>query len=209
MCGINIVKNFSSIDEAIKNGLFKEFFCNTEGGRGLTFKSYINSIEIEGFEIFFGTFHKRFILNIVRDTRFYPLFVQKWCFSCWERDFSIYFFASTFLFGANFQKSFQIYQFQIFHIHKNWRRPLLYQVYIKAVHILTIWTQTKWSQALWLTNDKALYVAKEDSICLLRVAKDKTLNKQWIKCGVPLGVMGNSIFFPFCDQNLIEPTRVP
>ena len=29
-----------------------------------------------------------------------------------------------------------------------------------------------------ITNDKASYVAKENSICLLSVAKEKTLNKQ-------------------------------
>ena len=49
----------------------------------------------------------------------------------------------------------------------------------------TMWTQTKWSRPLWLTNDKALYVAKEDSICLLSVAKEAALNDQWIKPGVP------------------------
>ena len=49
-----------------------------------------------------------------RDKRFYPLFVQKWCFSCLEKDFSKYFITSAFLFGANFQNSFQIYLFPIF-----------------------------------------------------------------------------------------------
>ena len=49
-----------------------------------------------------------------RDTRFYLLFVQKWWFSCLERDFSKYFFTRIFLFGANFQNSFKIYQFPIF-----------------------------------------------------------------------------------------------
>ena len=48
-----------------------------------------------------------------------------------------------------------------------------------------MWTQTKLSWALWLTNDKASYVAKEDNICLLRVAKEATLNEQWIKPCVP------------------------
>ena len=103
------------------------------------------------------------------------------------------FFTSAFLFGANFQDSFQIYWFPIFHKHKKWRRPLLYQLFIKAVHISTMWTQTKWSWALWLTNDKASYVAKEDSICVLSVAKEATLNEQRIKPGVPL----------FCDKTCI------
>ena len=31
---------------------------------------------------------------------------------------------------------------------------------------------------MWLTNDKALYVAKEDSICLVSVIKKAALNKQ-------------------------------
>ena len=49
-----------------------------------------------------------------------------------------------------------------------------------------MWSQTKLSRALWLTNDKASFVAKEDSICLLSVAKESTLNEQWIKPCVPL-----------------------
>ena len=82
---------------------------------------------------------------------------------------------------------FRFTDFQFFHKHKKWRRPLLYQLFFKAVHISTMWTQTKWSWPLWLTNDKASYVAKEDSIGLLSVAKEATLNEQWIKPGVPLG----------------------
>ena len=38
-----------------------------------------------------------------------------------------------------------------------------------------------------ITNDKALYVAKEDSICLFIVAKEAALNEQWIKPCVPFG----------------------
>ena len=72
-----------------------------------------------------------------------------------------------------------------FFINIKWRRPLLYQLFINAVYISTMWTQTKWSWDLRLTNDKASYVAKEDSICLLSVAKEATLNEQWIKPGVP------------------------
>ena len=36
-----------------------------------------------------------------------------------------------------------------------------------------------------ITNDKAFYVAKEDSIHLFSVAKETTLNKQQIKPCVP------------------------
>ena len=43
-----------------------------------------------------------------RDRRVSSLFVQKWCFSCLERDFSKYLLAGIFLFGANFQNLFQI-----------------------------------------------------------------------------------------------------
>ena len=46
--------------------------------------------------------------NLKRDTRFSSLFVQKLCFSCFDRDFSKYFFAGIFLFGANFHNLFQI-----------------------------------------------------------------------------------------------------
>ena len=45
-------------------------------------------------------------------------FVQKGCFSCLERDFSNYFFADIFIFGAYFENLFQIFDFQILHIHK-------------------------------------------------------------------------------------------
>ena len=45
------------------------------------------------------------VLSVVR---------SKWCFSCLERDYSKYFFTSNFLFGANFQNSFQKYRFPFF-----------------------------------------------------------------------------------------------
>ena len=38
-----------------------------------------------------------------------------------------------------------------------------------------------------ITNDKAAYVAREDSICLLSVTKEAALNKQRIKPCVPFG----------------------
>ena len=75
------------------------------------------------------------------------------------------------------------------------------QLFIKAVHISTMWTQTKWSWALWLTNEKASYVAKEDSICLLSAAKEATLNEQWIKPGVPLLILACS------DPVLVIPKK--
>ena len=46
------------------------------------------------------------IQNVQRDTRVSSLFVQKWCFSFLERDFSIHLVAGIFLFGANFQNLF-------------------------------------------------------------------------------------------------------
>ena len=82
---------------------------------------------------------------------------------------------------------FRFTDFHFFHKHKKWRWPLLYQLFIKAVRISTMSTQTKWSWDLWLTNDKASHVAQEDNICLLSVAKEATLNEQWMKPGVPLG----------------------
>ena len=42
------------------------------------------------------------------------------------------------------------------------------------------------NQGFVITNDKASYVAKEDSICLFLIAKEAALNKQWIKPCVPL-----------------------
>ena len=32
-----------------------------------------------------------------------------------------------------------------------------------------------------ITNDKASYIAKEDSICLFLISKEAALNEQWIK----------------------------
>ena len=39
---------------------------------------------------------------------------------------------------------------------------------------------------LVITNDKASYVAKEDSICLFNYSKEAALNEQQIKPCVPL-----------------------
>ena len=60
-----------------------------------------------------GTRHPRFldlmeISKFLRDTRLSSLFVQEWCFSCLEKDFSKYFLAGIFVFGANFQNLFRI-----------------------------------------------------------------------------------------------------
>ena len=51
---------------------------------------------------------------VQRDGRVSSLFVQKWCFSSLERDFSKYFSANIFLFGANFQNLFRIHRFPHF-----------------------------------------------------------------------------------------------
>ena len=40
-----------------------------------------------------------------------------------------------------------------------------------------------------ITNEKASYVSKKDSICLFRVAKEAALNKQQIKPCVPLKIV--------------------
>ena len=40
-----------------------------------------------------------------------------------------------------------------------------------------------------LTNDKASYVGKEDSICLFSVSKEAALNEQQIKPCVSLGIV--------------------
>ena len=100
-----------------------------------------------------------------------------------RKRFLKYFFTGRFLFGANLQNSFWIHHLKKIHKHKKIRRPLLYQLFTKAVHISTVLTQTKWSWALWLTNDKASYVAKEDSICLFSVCQrsnlERTMDKTW------------------------------
>ena len=94
------------------------------------------------------------------------------------------FFVGNFLFSANFQNFFQI--FQIFHIEKKWRRPLLYHLFTKAVHISTLVEPNQMKLGFVITNDKASYVAKEDSIHLFCVAKETALNEQQIKSCVLL-----------------------
>ena len=44
-----------------------------------------------------------------------------------------------------------------------------------------------------ITNDKALYIATEDSICLFIVAKEAAMNEQWIKPCVSLLKWGTLI----------------
>ena len=75
--------------------------------------------------------------------------------------------------------------FHIFHIHKKWRRPLLYQLFSKSVLMSTLAEPNQIKLDFVITNDKASYVAKEDSICLFIVAKEAALNEQWIKPCVP------------------------
>ena len=114
-----------------------------------------------------------------RDTRVSSLFVQKWCFSCLERDFSKYCLASIFVYGANFQKMFRIQGFPNFsNTQKKSRWPLLYQLFTKPVHTLTLVEPNQIKPGFVITNDKASYVAKEDSICFFSVAKEAALNKQ-------------------------------
>ena len=71
--------------------------------------------------------------------------------------------------------------FHIFHINKKWRRPLLYQLFSKSVLMSTLADPNQVNLGFVITNDKASYVAKEDSICLFLIAKKAALNKQWIK----------------------------
>ena len=73
----------------------------------------------------------------------------------------------TFILVLTSRTCFGFDDFKNFQILKKWRWHLLYQLFIKAANISTMWSQTKWSWALWSTNDKASYVAQEDSICLL------------------------------------------
>ena len=116
-----------------------------------------------------------------RDTRYYSLFVQKWCFSRLEKDFLKYFFANIFHFGS----CFKFNDFHIVHIHKKLRRPLLYQLFTEALHISTLVEPNQMELGFVITNDKASYVAKEDSICLFSVARKAALNEQQIKPCVP------------------------
>ena len=81
---------------------------------------------------------------------------------------------------------FELNDFHIFHIHKKWRQPLLYQLFSKSVNMSTLAEPNQIMLGFVITNDKASYFAKEDSICLFILAKEAALNKQWIKPCVPL-----------------------
>ena len=76
-----------------------------------------------------------------------------------------------------------IFEFLIY--TKNFRRPLLYHIFTKAVHLSTLVEPNQMKLGFVITNDKASFVAKGDSICLFSVAKKKALNKQRIKPCVP------------------------
>ena len=66
--------------------------------------------------------------------------------------------------------------FQIVHIHKKFRRPLLYQLFTKAVHMSTLLEPNQMKLGFVIANDKASYVARKDSICLFSVAEEAALN---------------------------------
>ena len=76
---------------------------------------------------------------------------------------------------------------EIFHIPFFLKRLSLYQLFTKAVHISTLVEQNKINMGFLITNDKASYVAQEDSICLFSFAKEAVLNKQKIKPCFPIG----------------------
>ena len=73
---------------------------------------------------------------------------------------------------------FEFNAFRILHIHNKLRRPLLYQLFTKTVLISTLAEPNQMKLGFVITNDKASYVAKEDSICLFSIAEEAALNKQ-------------------------------
>ena len=98
-----------------------------------------------------------FFEKVLSDTRFYLWFVQKWRFLCLERDFSKYF-----LFWCQLSEVVSDLPISNFFINTTIEDNLSsisYLLRLYSVHLSTMWTQTKWSQPLWLTNDKASYVA--------------------------------------------------
>ena len=86
--------------------------------------------------------HKNLTSFFIRDKRFSSLFVQKWCFSCFERDFSKYFSANIFYFGANFQNLFQIQLFPHFsYTQKIKTTSPLPTIYYDCTYINTRWAK--------------------------------------------------------------------
>ena len=113
-----------------------------------------------------------------RDTRVSSFFVQKWCFSRLEKDFSKYFLQEFFFLVLTSRICFRFKHFLILHIHKKWIWPLLYHLFTKTVHILTLVEPNQMKLGFVITNKKASCVAKEDSICFFCIAKYMALNKQ-------------------------------
>ena len=96
-----------------------------------------------------------------------------------------FFLQISFFLVLTSRNCFGFNDFHIFHIHKKWRRPLLYQLFAKSVLMSTLAEPNQINLGFVITNDKASYVAKEDSICLFLIAKEAALNEQWIKPCVP------------------------
>ena len=84
-----------------------------------------------------------------------------------------------------FRTCFRFIDFQNLHIHKKLRRPLLYQLFTEALQISALVEPNQMELGFVITNDKASYVDKEDSICLFSIAREAALNEQQIKPCVP------------------------
>ena len=113
-------------------------------------------------------------------TTFFLLFALKLCFSWLEIFFSKYFFKETFFLVLTSGTCFGFNDFKKFYIHKNWRQPPLYQLFTMAAHISTFVESKQMKLGFVITNDKGIYVAKGDSICLFSVQRsglEKTTNK--------------------------------
>ena len=93
----------------------------------------------------------------------------------------------------NSRTFFGLKDFEVFHIHKKkQRRPLLYQLFTKAIHKSTLVVPNQTQLGFAMTNDKASYVAKDERICLFSVAKKASLRKQELKPCVPFTLMALS-----------------
>ena len=72
------------------------------------------------------------------------------------------------------------------------KKTLLYQLFTKTVHISTLVEPNQMKLGFAITNEKASYIAKKDSICLFSIAKEVALNEQQLQPCVPLNSSSSS-----------------
>ena len=121
-----------------------------------------------------------------------------------KKVFLNYFLTGLFLFGADFRNFFSdliIYKFSLYTKNEDDLSSSNYLLSL-YIYISTLVEPKKIKMGLVITNDKASYVAKGDSICLFSVAKETALNEQWNKTLCPPSSLICAIYCEPCPSVL-------